>query len=157
MSARPLIVVDKAACVAFACDDRTLRQAIARYQRGIGKRIASFSIVDVVGAERTFESQLPKQKIVFTLPEAAEAAGIEYQVAYLWVSLSLVEPTITARAGHGKDMLFARRDALFFCILSALNRQGVGRRALKAASDVLYARKLNRKSKPSREPEGVPA
>ena len=60
-----------------------------------------------------------------TLPQVAEAAGVEYRTLHTWLQRGLLEPSIQVSTGKGTPNLFSFQDALKARILGHLRSEGI--------------------------------
>ncbi len=60
-----------------------------------------------------------------TLPQVAEAAGLEYRTLHTWVKRGLLQPSLHASSGAGRPSLFSFQDALQARILAHLRSSGI--------------------------------
>lgn len=73
---------------------------------------------------------------LLTLPQLAEAAGVEYRTIHTWVQRGLISPTYVSR-GPGTPNLFLVDDAFRARIIGDLRRAGLDLDALQRAADSL--------------------
>lgn len=62
---------------------------------------------------------------VFTLPDVARRAGIEYRTAHMWMKSGLLTPSLRAAEGSGHPALFSEQDALRASRMARLRRAGL--------------------------------
>jgi DNA-binding transcriptional MerR regulator len=60
-----------------------------------------------------------------TLPQVAQAAGVEYRTLHTWVKRGMLEPSYRASTGSGRPNLFSFQDALKARILAHLRSAGL--------------------------------
>ena len=67
---------------------------------------------------------------IFTLPQIAKRADVDYRTLKNWESRGLIAPSIRAASGSGNASFFSKRDAEVALSLANLRRRGLDMTAL---------------------------
>jgi DNA-binding transcriptional MerR regulator len=74
---------------------------------------------------------------LLTLPELAQAIGVEYRTLHSWVGRGILRPSVQASRGAGVPNLFSTEDAVKAKVVADLRQTGVSFDMLKQTSQKL--------------------